>query len=149
MTDVWTSAGVIAAVGAVAITGWQVLDPLIALAMAANIVWSGVHLLMRSADGLLDVSISAADQDALRGALAVYRERGFDFHAILTRQSGSRSFVSFHVLVPPEWTVKQGHDLLEEIEHDVRAAIAGAHVTTHLEPLGDPASDRDLLIDRT
>ncbi|MEO8035550.1 MAG: cation diffusion facilitator family transporter, partial [Acidobacteriota bacterium] len=112
MTDVWTSGGVLLAVGLVALTGWQKLDPIIALLVAVNIIWSGVQLMRRSAHGLLDVAIDEKDRAAVDALLARYRTRGFDFHALRTRQSGSRPFVEFHVLVPPEWTVKQGHDLL-------------------------------------
>ena len=148
MTDVWTSGGVLLGVGAVALTGWQRLDPIIALFVAANIIWSGIHLMKRSAHGLLDVSISAADRAAVDAVLQRHRTRGFEFHALRTRQSGSRPFIAFHVLVPPEWTVQKGHDLLEEIEAEIREAIPRAHVFTHLEPLGDPRSDDDVLLSR-
>jgi cation diffusion facilitator family transporter len=148
MTDVWTSGGVLIAVGAVAVTGWQKLDPIIALLVAANIIWSGIQLMKRSAHGLLDVAIGEEDRAAVDAVLERYRTRGIEFHALRTRQSGSRPFIAFHVLVTPEWTVKRGHDLLEEIEADIRAAIPRAHVFTHLEPLGDPRSDDDVLLSR-
>jgi len=65
-----------------------------------------------------------------------------------TRHAGSRSFISFHVLVPGDWTVKRGHDLLEQVERDIRAAVPGATVFTHLEPAGDPKSWEDTSLDR-
>lgn len=148
MTDVWTSAGVLVAVGAVAVTGWQRLDPIIALAVAINIVWAGIQLMQRSAHGLLDVAIEDKHRLAVDAVLAKYRAQGIDFHALRTRQSGSRPFIEFHVLVNPEWTVKQGHDLLDEIEADICAAVPRCHVITHLEPLGDPKADADLLLGR-
>ncbi len=148
LTDVWTSAGVLVGVGAVALTGWERLDPLVALAVAANIVWSGVHLIQRSAHGLLDVAVCEADRRAVGEVLELYRAQGIGFHALRTRQAGARAFIDCHVLVPPQWTVKQGHDLVEEVERDIRARVAGAHVFTHLEPLGDPASDADQALDR-
>ena len=148
MTDVWTSGGVLIGVGAVALTGWQKLDPIIALLVAANIVRSGIQLMKRSAHGLLDVAIGTEDRAAVDAVMARYRAQGIEFHALRTRQSGSRPFIAFHVLVAPDWTVKRGHDLLEEIEADIRAEIPGAHVFTHLEPLGDPRSDEDLLLSR-
>lgn len=148
MTDVWTSAGVIAGVAAVALTGWERLDPLIALAVAANIVWAGFRLMRRSVQGLLDPALPASQREALDRVLDRYRAQGIDFHALRTRQAGARSFVSLHVLVPPAWSVARGHDLAERIEGDIREALPGASVLTHIEPLGDPASYRDMDLDR-
>jgi cation diffusion facilitator family transporter len=147
-TDVWTSVGVIAGVGLVWFTGWLWLDPLVALLVAANIVWTGWRLLQRSAAGLMDVSIPAAELDAIEAVMASYRDQGVAFHALRTRQAGSRSFVSLHVLVPGHWTVQAGHDLSERIEADIRRALPHAHVTTHLEPLEDPVSLVDEGLDR-
>ena len=148
MTDVWTSAGVIAGVAAVAATGWLVLDPLIALAVAVNIVWTGVKLVRRSAQGLLDRALPAEQLQKLEAALEPFRARGLDFHALRTRQAGARSFVSLHVLVPAKWTVAQGHDMAHEVDGAIRAALPDASVLTHIEPLGDPASYRDMDFDR-
>jgi cation diffusion facilitator family transporter len=143
MTDVWTSLGVIAGVGAVVLTGWQRLDPAIALVVAANIVWTGIKLVHRSASGLMDASLPAEQQALVVSVLERYRGRGLDFHALRTRQAGARHFVSMHVLVPGEWTVQHGHEVADAIEKDIRAALPGANVTTHLEPLGDPAAMGD------
>src|SRR5688572_21004367 len=148
MTDVWTSAGVIAGVAAVAVTGWERLDPLIALAVAANIVWTGVRLVRRSAQGLLDHALAPDELDALNRVLDRYRAQGLDFHALRTRQAGARSFVSLHVLVPAGWTVAQGHDMAHQVEGAIRAALPGASVLTHVEPLGYPESYRDMDLDR-
>lgn len=149
MTDVWTSAGVIVGVGLVWATGWLWLDPVIALAVAANIVWTGWQLLHRSAAGLMDVSLPAEEIAAIEGVLADYRRQGLDFHALRTRQAGSRAFVSLHVLVPGAWTVQQGHDWSERIESDLRRAVPNMHVITHVEPLEDPRSHADQELDRT
>jgi cation diffusion facilitator family transporter len=148
MTDVWTSAGVVAGVALVALTGWQRLDPLIALAVAAHIVWTGLQLVLRSARGLLDVALAAPEQEALRAVLARHAGPSVQFHAIRTRQAGARRFVSMHVLVPGSWTVRRGHDLLERIEEDVREVIPNATVDTHLEALEDPLSWQDQELDR-
>ncbi len=148
LTDVWTSAGVIVGVAAVALTGWQRLDPLIALAVAANIVRTGVKLVHRSALALLDVAWAPADRDALRTVLDRHATPPIQFHAIRTRQAGARRFVSLHVLVPGDWSVARGHQLLERIEHDIRAAVPHATVETHLEPVEDPASFEDQELDR-
>jgi cation diffusion facilitator family transporter len=148
MTDVWTTAGVIAGVAAVGLTGWARLDPLIALAVAANIVWSGYRLMQRSIHGLLDRALPPDKMQALRSALERHRARGIDFHALRTRQAGTRSFVTLHVLVPADWTVAQGHDLAHEVETDIRAALPDAVVMTHVEPLGYPESYQDVDLDR-
>ncbi|MBK7676968.1 MAG: cation transporter [Candidatus Accumulibacter sp.] len=148
MTDVWTSAGVIAGVGLVWLSGWLWLDPAIALLVAANIVWTAWHLMRRSFAGLLDVSLPPDRLAQIESLLAIYRQQGLDFHALRTRQSGSRSFVSLHVLVPGNWTVQQGHDCVERIEDEIRQCLLHAHVTTHLEPLEDPVSMRDQGLER-
>jgi cation diffusion facilitator family transporter len=147
-TDVWTSAGVILGVGLVWLTGWLWLDPVIALLVALNIVWTGWQLLQRSAAGLMDVSVSAEDLMAIENVLDGYRRQGLAFHALRTRQAGTRAFVSLHVLVPGTWTVQQGHDWSERIEADIRQALPYAHLTTHLEPLEDPLSLADQDLDR-
>ncbi len=143
MTDVWTSAGVVAGVGLVWLTGWLWLDPAIALLVAANIVWTGWQLLQRSADGLMDASLPPEIIARIDAVLEDYRRQGLDFHALRTRQSGSRAFVSLHVMVPGKWTVQQGHDWAERIEADIRRVVPNAHVLTHIEPLEDPVSLHD------
>ncbi len=143
MTDVWTSAGVLVGVGAVALTGWDRLDPIIAIAVAINIVWSGFHLIFRSTSGLMDVAIPDADRTLVDGVLARYEAEGVQFHGVRTRQAGARHFVSMHVLVPGSWTVRQGHDLAGKIEEEIRRVVARADVMTHLEPIEDPAAYED------
>jgi len=147
-TDVWTSAGVIVGVGLVWLTGWLWLDPAIALLVAANIVWTGWQLMHRSAAGLMDVSLAAPELGQIEAVLDGYRRQGLDFHALRTRQAGSRAFVTLHVLVPGQWTVQHGHDWSERIEADIRQAVPYAHVTTHLEPKEDPLSQVDRDLDR-
>ncbi len=148
MTDVWTSAGVIAGVGLVWVSGWLWLDPAIALLVAANIVWTGWHLLQRSASGLMDEAIAAERIAAVEAVLANYRKEGLDFHALRTRQAGRHAFISLHVLVPGDWTVQHGHDVVERIEADIRAAVPESHLTTHLEPIEDPLSHSDQELQR-
>lgn len=148
LTDVWTSAGVIAGVGLVWLTGWLWLDPAIALLVAANIVWTGWQLLHRSAGGLMDASLSAEELSAIDRVLDSFRSKGLEFHALRTRQAGPRAFITLHVLVPGAWSVQQGHDWCEQIEAGIRDALPHAHVTTHLEPREDPASLVDQGLDR-
>ncbi|MBW8459558.1 MAG: cation diffusion facilitator family transporter [Thiobacillus sp.] len=148
LTDVWTSVGVIVGVGLVWLTGWLWLDPVIALLVALNIVWTGWQLLHRSATGLMDVSIPEEDRRAIESVLDSYRRQGLDFHALRTRQAGTRAFISLHVLVPGKWTIQLGHDWSERIEADIRKAVTYAHITTHLEPMEDPVSLADQALDR-
>jgi cation diffusion facilitator family transporter len=149
MTDVWTSVGVLAGVGMVALSGWERLDPIVAFIVAGNIIWSGVRIVRMSALGLMDTALSTEEQKTLKGILEKYTQNGAQYHALRTRESGSRRFVSFHVLVPGKWTVQRGHKLLESIEADIRQAMPSATVFTHLESLNDPASWDDTNLDRT
>lgn len=149
LTDVWTSVGVIVGVGLVWATGWLWLDPVIAILVALNIVWTGWQLLQRSAAGLMDVSIPEDELKAIETVLDGYRRQGLEFHALRTRQAGSRAFVTFHLLVPGAWTVQHGHDWSERIEADIRQAVPHAHITTHLEPQEDPLSHADQGLDRS
>lgn len=148
LTDVWTSAGVIVGVLLVKITGWLILDPIVALAVAANIVYTAARLLQETGHGLLDRAIGADEQAAMAAALAPFHARGIVLHDIRTRRAGPRHFIQMHVLVPGSWTVKQGHDVCEEIERDIASALPGSTVTTHLEPVEDPSSWDDRGPDR-
>jgi cation diffusion facilitator family transporter len=148
LTDVWTSAGVVAGVGAVVLTGWQRLDPVIALIVAANIVWSGGRIVYQSVSGLMDAALPAEERDTLRKVLETCIQNGVECHAIRTRQSGRRRFVSLHVLVPGSWTVHEGHRMLEKIEASICRALPNVTVFTHLESLDDPASWKDTELDR-
>jgi len=146
LTDVWTGLGVLVGLAAVAVTGVQRLDPLVAIAVAVNIVWTGWRIVRESVYGLMDAALPRHEVLVLQGLLEPYAAQGVQYHALRSRRSGARRFVSLHVLVPGEWTVQQGHDTLENIEADIRRALPPITVFTHLEPLGDPAAmnDQDL-----
>lgn len=149
MTDVWTSVGVIIGVALVFITGWLRLDPLVALAVALYIVWTGVGLMRRSVSGLLDAAILPREQEEIHKLFSEYSHRyGVSFHAFRTRQAGARRFVSFHLLVPDAWTVARAHRLSEEVEERIRSMVPNASVFTHIEPISDPASYDDQGLDR-
>ena len=147
LTDVWTSVGVLAGVGLVALTKWNWLDPVVALLVAVNIIWTGVGIVRRSIGGLMDVSLSPEDVATVRKVLADHEKTGIQFHALLSRQAGARKFISMHVLVPGDWTVQQGHQLLDKIETGIRAALPDSIVFTHLESLDDPTSWNDETFD--
>lgn len=149
LTDVWISLGILLGVLGVKLTGFLVLDPIIALIVAGYILWSGVKLLRETASGLLDTALPAAEQQIIAELLAPYEQNGIQFHALLTRVAATRRFVSFHVLVPGKWTVQRGHELCESIELAICKALPSTHVITHLEPLEDLASWADQGLDRT
>jgi len=148
LTDVWTSAGVLVGIGAVALTDWQRLDPAIALLVAGNIVRTGFRIVRESILGLMDTALPAMERDTVYSTLVPYEKEGIRFHAVLTRKAGARRFISLHVLVPGSWTVQQGHTLLERMEADIRNSLANVNVITHLESLDDAASWDDISLDR-
>jgi cation diffusion facilitator family transporter len=148
LTDVWTTAGVVVGVVLVQLTGWLVLDPLIALLVAANIVWTGVRLLRDTGYGFLDTALPPADQAQIAAVLAPYQAAGIDFHALRTRTSGQRRFVSLHVLVPGAWSIQRGHALTEQIERGIITVLPKTTVFTHLEPVEDQVSWEDQTLDR-
>ena len=149
MTDVWTSVGVITAIFIVKLTGFLILDPIIAIIVALNIVWTGFQLLKRSANGLMDASISESELKIVSDYLNELNTDKIDFHSLMTRQAGQRKFISLHLLVPGEWSVQQGHDYAENIEETIEDMFSEpVTVSTHIEPIEDPASMRDIGIDR-
>jgi len=140
MTDVWTSGGVLVGVGLVGLTKWQPLDSIVAILVALNIVYTGVKIIQQSIRGLMDVSLPAEDLSKIEKILDTYRKPEVQFHNLITRQSGATRFITFHVLVPGNWTVHQGHQLATAVENDLKNAIDSARVVTHLESLDDPTS---------
>lgn len=149
LTDVWTSVGVVVGVALVVVSGWDPLDPLVALAVAANIVVAGCGLVRRSADGLMDRALEPDERARIDAVLERFTSERTGFHAVRTRRAGQRAFVSLHVLVPGEWTVQRGHDFVEEVEAALRETFAAATIDTHLEPIEDPVSFADVDLDRS
>jgi cation diffusion facilitator family transporter len=147
-TDVWTSVGVVLGIVVMAVTGWHRLDAILAIAVGVNVLLTGYQLVDRSIHGLLDTAISSRDFEALQTVLDRWqKDHGILTHALRTRQAGRRRFVSMHVLVPGHWTVDHGHDVVGEIERDVRQVLPDTTVFTHLEPLENPVSWDDTGLD--
>lgn len=140
LTDVWTTAGVLIGVVAVYFTGWLMLDPIIAIAVAIHILWTGWHLVSRSFDGLMDHAFPDEDIAKIGAVLDVLRQKGCDYHALRTRLSGAKGFVDVHVLVPGKTSVQEGHDLVEQLESEIIALLPHVEVLIHLEPIEDPKS---------
>ena len=149
MTDVWTSAGVIAGIVVVKFTGWVVIDPIIAILVALNIIYSGYKLISRSASGLMDAAIPDEDIQKVTAYLDSLKEQDIEYHSLLTRSAGQRKFISLHLLVPGDWSVQKGHDLADGIEQTIGSLFDEAvTVSTHIEPVEDPASMNDIGLDR-
>jgi cation diffusion facilitator family transporter len=149
MTDVWTSAGVIGGVAIAGFTGWALLDPIVAIIVALNIIWTGIQLVRRSVSGLMDAALPDEEQKLIDNVMEKYQKQGVNFHALRTRQAAARRFVSVHMLVPGEWTVHDAHHVAEDFESDVRETL-GSVVTvfTHIEPVEDELSMDDIDLDR-
>jgi cation diffusion facilitator family transporter len=143
MTDVWTTAGVVAGLLLVALTGLHWLDAVIAIAVGLHILVEGGRLMRRSFDGLMDKAIPDDELARVRAVLDRLRDAGNDYHALRTRQAGRRHFIDVHVLVPGALSVQAGHDLVEAVEADLRAAVPHAEILIHLEPLEDPRAWSD------
>lgn len=149
MSDVWTSVGILIGLAAVALTGWQVLDPIIAVVVAVLILTAGARLMQRSVHGLMDTALPPDEQHAVLAILDRYcRDQGMQYHALRTRTAAARRFVEVHVLVPGAWSVQRGHNLLEAIEGEIREQLGYVTVFTHLEPIEDPVSWHDTGLDR-
>ncbi len=140
ISDVWTTAGVVAGVLLATWSGWLILDPLVAIAVALRILWTGGDLLRQSFDGLMDRAIPDDEHAKIVEVLERYRAQGCDYHQLRTRQAGKRSFVDVHILMTGATTVHAGHELLENIETQIKAALPHVEVLTHLEPIEDPRS---------
>lgn len=148
MTDVWTTAGVLVGIALVWITGYQRLDAIIALLVAANILFTGYRLLSRSARGLLDRAIPSEELKEVHAILDSYQTQGVQYHALRTRSAAARNFIAVHLLVPGNWTVQQGHVIAEEVEKRVRESVPSTNIVTHIEPMDDPRSWTDTGLDR-
>jgi cation diffusion facilitator family transporter len=140
LTDVWTTAGVFVGVVLVQVTGYLRLDPIIALAVAIQVLWTGWHLMARSFEGLMDRAVPDDDRAIITSVLDTLRHQGCDFHALRTRVAGAKSFVDVHVLVPGSMSVQAGHDIVEALEAEVRTKLPHVEILIHLEPLEDPRS---------
>jgi cation diffusion facilitator family transporter len=148
MTDVWTTGGVLVGIALVALTGYLRLDPIVALLVAANIIFTGYRLLVRSGRGLLDVALPQEELESVKSILEDYGAQGVKYHALRSRQAAARRFLAVHLLVPGSWTISRGHRLADEIENRVLEVLPQTNIVTHLEPAGDPVSFEDAALDR-
>lgn len=143
LTDVWTTAAVLVGLGLVWGTGLSIFDPLVALLMAGGILWTGLNLMRRSFDGLMDRALPIQEQETLRRAIEAHLRPGMTYHALRTRQAGARRFVDFHLLVPGTTTVADSHVLSDAIENSLRTALPNVEPTIHIEPIEHPSAWHD------
>lgn len=148
MTDVWTTGGVLVGISLVWLTGYERLDPLIALAVAVNIVFTGYRLVVRSGRGLMDAALPTEETVQIRSILDSYQTQGVSYHSLRSRQAAARKFMAVHLLVPGDWTVRRGHQLAEQIEQQVMKTVPYSNIVTHIEPIEDPISQADMDLDR-
>ncbi|MCX6731295.1 MAG: cation diffusion facilitator family transporter [Candidatus Roizmanbacteria bacterium] len=148
MTDVYTTAGVLVGLIIVYATRLYILDPIIAIIVGLNIISAGFSIMQKSLSGFMDSSIDKEYLDFVKSTFAEYKSQKIEFHGMRTRQSGSRKFISFHMLVPGAWSVTQAHSLAEEVEKKIRTSIPQVTITIHIEPLEDPVSWEDTELDR-
>lgn len=136
MTDVWTSVGVVGGLAVVMIAppSWQVLDPIIAMLVALNIIVTGVRLIRRSVNGLMDYTLPASEIAQIQEAIGVAAGASAQYHGVRTRKSGSRRFVELHLLAPGNTSVRVAHDLASAVERECQARLANLSVTVHIEP---------------
>ena len=132
MTDVWTSVGVIISITVVGITGWNLLDPLVAVLVAVNIVWTGIRLIRRSVAGFMDTAPNGMTEQII---VKIQKMKGvYDCHAVRIRPSGARWFVDLHVTMDGERTLNEAHAMTEKIEKEVKKLLPQSDVTVHVEP---------------
>ena len=140
LTDVWTSAGVIAAVFLVDKTKILVLDPLVAIFVALNILLTGANLIRRSLSGFMDEALDKNDLLKVDKIFQKYQKKGLVFHAIKSRQSGQKKFLSFHALFPKSYSIKKAHDLVDKIEKELKRKVLNLQIESHMEPKDDKRS---------
>ncbi|HPS42312.1 MAG TPA: cation diffusion facilitator family transporter, partial [Anaerolineaceae bacterium] len=146
MTDVWTSGGVLLGVAAVALTKWALLDSIVAILVAINIIWTGVGIVRRSVSGLMDSALPQDEVAKIKEIVQKDLPANGKVHALRTRQSAAVKFISMHILVPGDWTVSQGHALVSKIENEILAAHPDSLVFTHVEPLDTPAAHEQSIL---
>lgn len=135
LTDVWTSVGVLVAMGLVFFTGWKILDPIIALLMGVNILLTGYRLVRRSVVGLLDGTLPPEEVAAVSDALhRVCEDPRVEITNVRTRESGRQRFVYATLTVPGSWTVKRSHEMADDVEVAIDSALPGTTTFVHIEP---------------
>jgi cation diffusion facilitator family transporter len=134
LTDVVSTIGVLVGLGLVFVTGWAILDPILAMLVALNILWSGWTVMRESVGGLMDVAVPKDTQGVIREVISSSADGAIEAHDIRTRQAGKLTFIDFHLVVPGTMSVDQAHQICDVIEAKLREAVPDVQVTIHVEP---------------
>ena len=133
-TDVITSIGVLAGLLLSLITGWLLLDPLMAIVVAVNILWQGWRVISGSVQGLMDSALSLGDIESIRSEIGAHATGASEFHDLKTREAGAARFAEFHLVVPAPMSVSEAHDICDRIESALKKLMPGISVLIHVEP---------------
>jgi len=147
MTDVWTTGGVLAGLLLLELTGLYWLDSVIAIAVAVNIVYIGIKLIIKSVSGFMDTALTEEELGLIKSILEKYKKSGVNYHALYTRKSSAMNFITMHLLMPGAWTISEGHEVAKQIEKDINFSFPKSNTFIHLEPLNDPEAFDDILMD--
>jgi cation diffusion facilitator family transporter len=139
LSDVVTSIGVLVGLVLAIATGYAILDPLLAVVVACNILFQGWMVISRSIDGLMDRAVSVEEEEAIKQAIATHAVGSLGVHDLKTRRAGAVTFVDFHMVVPAAMSVRQAHDICDRLEDAIRAVHPGASIAIHVEPEGEKA----------
>ncbi|MGE5525629.1 MAG: cation diffusion facilitator family transporter [Rhodospirillaceae bacterium] len=135
LTDVWTTAGVLAGLAVIMLAPeWHVLDPLIAVAVAVHIIFTGIELLRRTTHGLMDAALPREEIRKTEEVIQRLLPASASFHDLRTRKAGARRFIEFHLLVPGAMSVMESHKLCDRIEEALGKMLQKVRVTIHVEP---------------
>lgn len=133
-TDVVTSAGVALGLLVAIVTGWWILDPLMAALVAVNILWSGSKVVRESLSGLMDEAVPQQTLDTIRGIISAEAGGAVEAHDLRTRHAGKATFIDFHLVVPGDMTVFDAHEICDRVEAVLKQEVQGAKITIHVEP---------------
>jgi cation diffusion facilitator family transporter len=142
LSDVITSVGVLIGIGLAWLTGWWILDPLMAFLVALNILWMGGRLLNESISGLMDEGMTAEELSLLNKIIAANMQGALQVHQLKTRRAGSITFIEFHLVVPAEMTVKVAHDICNRLEGVLQQTLPRTEIVIHIEPESEVEQQR-------
>ncbi|WP_295963134.1 cation diffusion facilitator family transporter [uncultured Bartonella sp.] len=134
MTDVFTSFGVLAGLLAAILSGWAILDPVLAIIVALNILWQGWKVINNSVQGLMDVGVELEETMRIRDIISSHAAGAIEAHDLRTRVAGQVTFIEFHLVVPSKMTVGDAHDICNRIEDALKQEIENARIVIHIEP---------------
>jgi cation diffusion facilitator family transporter len=147
MTDVYTTVGIVTGIFLVKLTNWQLLDPIMAIVVAVSILYTGIKLIVRSTDGLMDQKLSEKDMILIKEILDKHKAQGVDYHALYTRQSSSKQFITFHLLFSGDITLSEAHEISKAVEIEITEKIPNSDIFIHMEPMNDPDAYDDVFDD--